>query len=205
MDTSQRDRQAHDLHAAGNTWAAVAEALHYANGSVARRAAMRHAERLKGETGVKDEPATPISTPEPQEQKQPEHRNKDDQPNGWVKGTMLYHRDRPKARFSFERWNADGSAQVWGGEPQYESMHDYRVADLSNHPFDGTERLVTWAERNLHTQVTIEMLVHICGVQASAVRKFVSDRPDLYRRVKRGVYEARDPQADRAADREVEQ
>ena len=39
MDTLDRDKEASDLQEQGLTWAAVAERMHYANGSVARRCA----------------------------------------------------------------------------------------------------------------------------------------------------------------------
>jgi hypothetical protein len=43
------------------------------------------------------------------------------------------------------------------------------------------------------------MLVEVSGLSAPTVRKFIGDRVDLFRKLKRGVWEVRDPKADRAA------
>lgn len=194
MSTIETDRQAWEAHEAGQTWAAVAEAMHYANGSVARRAAMRHAARIGTVPVIEDQHIDPI-IPEPRLEEPA-----DDGRPSYREGQLLYHRSQPKAKFRFVKWNRDGSAGVWGGEPSREAYHDYRVDVLTPHPLNGSEAVFVWAERNLHTEFTIDELAENLGVVAAVIRKTVTDRPDIFRRKGRSTFEVRDPEADRQAD-----
>lgn len=59
--------------------------------------------------------------------------------------------------------------------------------------------IIDWCASNVFGQVTIPLLVEVSGLSAPSVRKFIGDRVDLFRKLKRGVWEVRDPKADRAA------
>lgn len=209
MDTRPTDQRAWEARQSGMTWAQIALDLHYANGSVARRAAKRHEERMSqrrgpSEADVSDalqqighiltNPALaatldaplegePISTPD------------------YERGDVVYHRRMPKAKFEFIKWNADGSAQVWGGERGYAAYRDFRPADISRYPSGGDEALMAWAEANLNVETSVEVLADLLDMAPAAVRRTVTARPDVFRRVRRGVYQTRDPKADRAADK----
>lgn len=58
-----------------------------------------------------------------------------------------------------------------------------------------------WAEANVGSQVTLEQLMETSGIAYSMAKKITEDRPDVFRKIKRGVFEVRDPKADREADR----
>lgn len=208
MDTRPTDQRAWEARQSGMTWAQIALDLHYANGSVARRAAMRHEARLSAEGGggpskeaiadaltrvktIVEGNATlvadlsvPISTPD------------------LSLGDVVYHRAMPKAKFHFVKWNADGSAQVWGGERGYAAYRDFRTEDITRFPSSGDEAVLAWAEANLHVETSVEALADLLEMGHAAVRRTVTARPDVFRRVRRGVYETRNPKADRAADKE---
>lgn len=116
MDTTQRDAEAWTLHCDGKTWSAIAEQMHYANGSVARRAALRHRDRTQ--------PTPPPSVVRPAIE-QPARGRPD-----WQVGTLLTHTDLEGETFEFVKWNRDGSAQVWGGARGHASMRDFHIERL---------------------------------------------------------------------------
>lgn len=185
MNTESTDRAAWEAHQSGKTWALVARELRFANGSVARRAALRHAAR----TGPPPtESASEVTPPDVD----------------LALDAVIYHRGFPKAKFKFVKWNADGSLQVYGGEGGFAAYRDYHADWLSNVPSDGIAAIYVWAGQpsQLHTRVSVHDIALAVGARSSAeVRKAVRDRPDLFRRVKRDLYEIRDPKADRATDK----
>lgn len=219
MDTRPNDQRAWEARQSGKTWAQIALDLHYANGSVARRAAMRHEARL--DERVREAVALP---PEVAERavaealdqigeiladpaiaavlEAPISTEPADGALRLERGDVVYHRTMPKAKFEFVKWNADGSAQVWGGERGYASYRDFRVGDITRWPTAGDELVLAWAEANLHVLTSVDDLAETLEMPVAAVRKVVTARPDVFRRVKRGWYETRDPRADRAADKE---
>lgn len=216
MNTESTDRAAWEAHQSGKTWALVARELRFANGSVARRAALRHAAR----TGPPPtESASEVTPPvflvdasgwgeirmhlvEPDE---PVSENANTPPDvDLALDAVIYHRGFPKAKFKFVKWNADGSLQVYGGEGGFAAYRDYHADWLSNVPSDGIAAIYVWAGQpsQLHTRVSVHDIALAVGARSSAeVRKAVRDRPDLFRRVKRDLYEIRDPKADRATDK----
>jgi len=224
MSTLDTDRQAWEAHEAGQTWAAVAEAMHYANGSVARRAAMRHearlaSGRLDAKIQARDEGSAERRGPSPEAVKEALEQVKaiveapqfvaavhDDKPTPthWQEGQTLYHRSQPKAKYRFIKWNRDGSAAVWGGEPMREAYHDYRPDKLSEYPLDGTEALHVWADANLYAEFKVSELAESLGINAALIRRQVNERPDRFRRIGSARFEVRDPNADRAADQREE-
>lgn len=60
--------------------------------------------------------------------------------------------------------------------------------------------ILRWCKQNLFEEVTLQHLQDLSGLSAPTVRKFIESRIDLFRKLRRGVWEVRDPQADREAD-----
>lgn len=54
-----------------------------------------------------------------------------------------------------------------------------------------------WCEENVLGQHSTQQLADIAGVSYPTVLKIISGRPDIFRKVSRGVFEIRDPKADR--------
>ncbi len=65
---------------------------------------------------------------------------------------------------------------------------------------DQYQSIVRWCGNNVFEEVTIADLETVSGLSAPSIRRFITDRPDLFRKLRRGVYEIRDPDADRKAD-----
>lgn len=202
MNTTERDREAHTLKSTGMTWEAVAMQMHYANGSVARRAAMRHQPNgtITTPTATPIEAVLAMLDTVKQTPSIPKPRTTID---GDIEvGAALYHRTYPKAVFKFVKWNVDGSAQVWGGESQRHMYHDFRRGDISLAPTEPCEAIGAWAEQHLFETVTVPELAERFGARVPAVRDYIQDRPDRFRRLGAGRYETRDPAADRQLDRQ---
>lgn len=62
------------------------------------------------------------------------------------------------------------------------------------------ERMTEWCSDNVFAEVTINDLVEMSGLSSVSCRNFISDRPHLFRKLRRGVWEVRDPNADKEAD-----
>ena len=201
MDTKPTDQHAWEAHASGMTWAEVARKMHYANGSVARRAAMRHASRL----GLSEAPqATPERSAEPEPTPEPTEELEEpatDALSDLKEGDLVYHHFMPKAKYKFVKWNADGSAQVWGGEVGHPAYRDWHVDKLSRVPNDDMESILQYASRNLFVETSVDCLVLHLGVSRLNARKVITGRPDIFRRLAFARYEIRDPHADRTADK----
>ena len=205
MDTKPTDEHAWEAHASGMTWAEVARKMHYANGSVARRAAMRHASRL----GLSEAPqATPerSAEPEPTQALIDEPTDEAEEPetnalSDLKEGDLVYHHFMPRAKYKFVKWNADGSAQVWGGEVGHPAYRDWHVDKLSRVPNNDIESILQYASRNVFVETSVDCLTLHLGVSRANARKAISERPDIFRRLAFARYEIRDPQADRTADK----
>lgn len=65
---------------------------------------------------------------------------------------------------------------------------------------DQYEAILRWCRNHIFEEVTLADLEGLSGLSIASVRKFVGERPDIFRRLRRGVWEVRDPQADREAD-----
>lgn len=61
--------------------------------------------------------------------------------------------------------------------------------------------ILNWCKNNLFAEVTLADLQQLSGLSAPTVRKFIDSRMDVFRKLRRGVWEVRDPQADRIADK----
>ena len=206
MNTESTDRAAWEAHQSGKTWAQVARLLQYANGSVARRAALRHAARIgPPPTESASEVTPPVRLIEPTPDASVSEVANTPPDVDLALDAVIYHRGFPKAKYKFVKWNADGSLQVYGGEGGFAAYRDYHADCLSNMPSDGIAAIYVWAAQpsRLHTRVSVHDIALAVGARSSAeVRKAVRDRPDVFRRLKRDLYEIRDPKADRAADKE---
>lgn len=208
MDTRDTDQQSWEAHQSGKTWAQVARELRYANGSVARRAALRHEARIGPPP---TESATVVTPPvfhvDAWRGGEIAVRLVEPQPEvDLALDETIYHRRLPRARYHFVKWNADGSAQLWGGESGYAAYRDFHVRDLSNFPTDdGAEAVYAWAlqKGRVGTQISIADLATLLAVPEPQIRKAVALRPDLLRRLGRSTFEVRDPAADRKADKQV--
>lgn len=66
---------------------------------------------------------------------------------------------------------------------------------------DQYEIILDWCKRNVFEEVTVDSLAELSGLSAPTVRKFIGDRLDVFRKLRRGVWEVRDAKADRAADK----
>jgi hypothetical protein len=58
-----------------------------------------------------------------------------------------------------------------------------------------------WLASNAGTEVTIEDVCDRLGISVGHARRFVTDRPHLFSKARRGVWIARDPEIDRAVDK----
>jgi hypothetical protein len=63
---------------------------------------------------------------------------------------------------------------------------------------DKYQSIVDWTKEHLFEQITPNSIMEVGEISYPTALKFINDRPDLFRKIKRGVYEVRDPQADRA-------
>lgn len=59
------------------------------------------------------------------------------------------------------------------------------------------QSIIDWAKAHLFEQVTPQQVMEIGDISYPTALKFIGDRPDIFRKIKRGLYELRDPQADR--------
>jgi hypothetical protein len=66
---------------------------------------------------------------------------------------------------------------------------------------DKIATIIQYAQDNLFAEVTPKSLAGIGEVSASTARKVMEDRPDLFKPLRRGVWEVRDAEFDRATDR----
>ena len=66
---------------------------------------------------------------------------------------------------------------------------------------DQYDSIIKWCRTQLFAEVTLEDLEKVSGLCQASVRKFVGERSDLFRKLRRGVWEVRDPEADREADK----
>lgn len=59
------------------------------------------------------------------------------------------------------------------------------------------QSIIDWAKDHLFEQVTPQQVMEVGDISYPTALKFIGDRPDIFRKIKRGLYELRDPQADR--------
>jgi hypothetical protein len=84
------------------------------------------------------------------------------------------------------------------------------IADLTNEDVNSERRvrrvdkyraMLEWCKSNVDVQVTPDEMAAIGDVSRATALKFIQDRVDLFRKVKRGLYEVRDPDVERAVEK----
>lgn len=70
---------------------------------------------------------------------------------------------------------------------------------------DKVKAVIAWASENVGKEVTLQTLIEEGDIAYSMAKKITEDRPDIFRKVKRGLFEIRDPHADRQAERASEE
>ncbi len=59
------------------------------------------------------------------------------------------------------------------------------------------QSIIDWTQEHLFEQVTPQQVMEVGDISYPTALKFIGERPDIFRKIKRGLYELRDPQADR--------
>jgi hypothetical protein len=59
------------------------------------------------------------------------------------------------------------------------------------------QSIIDWTQDRLFEQVTPQQIMEVGDISYPTALKFIGDRPDIFRKLKRGLYELRDPLADR--------
>ena len=77
------------------------------------------------------------------------------------------------------------------------------IADLARWLAEAHQSPSTVTRNQIFEEVTLADLERVSGLSVASVRKFIGERPDLFRRLRRGVWEVRDPKADREADQQT--
>lgn len=84
------------------------------------------------------------------------------------------------------------------------------ITELTNGDIDSERRtrradkykaMLEWCKANVDVQVTPDQMAEIGDVSRATALKFIQDRVDLFRKIKRGLYEVRDPDTERAEEK----
>jgi hypothetical protein len=67
---------------------------------------------------------------------------------------------------------------------------------------DKQAKVIAWAAANVGEKIELAKLMEVGDIAYSMAKKITEDRPDVFRKIKRGQFEVRDPEADRKADKE---
>ena len=68
---------------------------------------------------------------------------------------------------------------------------------------DKQAKVIAWAAANVGEKIELAKLMEIGDIAYSMAKKITEDRPDIFRKLKRGQFEVRDAEADRKADKEA--
>jgi hypothetical protein len=93
------------------------------------------------------------------------------------------------AYYSIDRKVAE---ELWGHDAQP------TVKARKQKPADA---LITYARTNLFAHITSKQVCEMCECSLPTALRLLDARPDVFRKIKRGVWEVRDPKADREADK----
>lgn len=66
-------------------------------------------------------------------------------------------------------------------------------------------KIMNWAAANVGEKVDLTKLMEIGDIAYTMAKKITEDRPDVFRKIKRGNFEVRDPKADREADKKKDE
>jgi hypothetical protein len=89
-------------------------------------------------------------------------------------------------------------SKIW---PQFADNSDIAPAEKKMTRAEKVSSVINWAAENVGEAVTLEKLMETHSIAYSMAKKITEDRPDVFRKVKRGNFEIRDPKADREADK----
>ena len=93
--------------------------------------------------------------------------------------------------------NPDHAAEVLGENPRIVSSHGAtRKRRIDKH--NAGEQ---YALANVFEHITAQQLADAIGVSLPTAYKVIDDRPDYFRKIKRGLWECRDANADRKAEK----
>lgn len=65
-----------------------------------------------------------------------------------------------------------------------------------------TQQAVMWARERVGQTTNPDLLAPVLDCTPVTARRVIDSRPDVFRKIRRGVWEIRDPQADRKAEKE---
>ena len=65
-----------------------------------------------------------------------------------------------------------------------------------------TEQAVKWAQNHVGQNVTPDSLADVLDCSSATARRVMDTRPDVFRKIRWGTWEIRDPHADRKAEKE---
>lgn len=66
---------------------------------------------------------------------------------------------------------------------------------------DKYDAIFSWCRENIFAQVSPQQVAELGEISYPTALKLVNDRPDIFRKIKRGLFEVRDPKADREAEK----
>lgn len=66
---------------------------------------------------------------------------------------------------------------------------------------DKYQSIIDWTKEHLFEQITPEIIMEVGDISYPTALKLINDRVDIFRKIKRGLYELRDPIADRNAQK----
>lgn len=66
---------------------------------------------------------------------------------------------------------------------------------------DKYQAILDWTQDKLFEQITPQDVMDVGEISYPTALKFISDNPHVFRKLKRGLYEIRDPKADREAEK----
>lgn len=201
MDTKQKDQQASDLHTSGMTWAAVAEQMYYANGSVARRAAMRYETKHTSTPvdlpiTIKVTPRLTIANPIPVVEFKPvDTKNFTvEQATRYVEQIIIEH--------GHPNWVAHVPIRVRNMVPQETLVALMALGVTEDRSTrQGRNDILSWCDDNVFAIVTVAQIAEIGKVTRTEARRLIANRMDIFRKSDGRTYEIRDPQQDRINDR----
>lgn len=66
---------------------------------------------------------------------------------------------------------------------------------------DKVNAVLKWASENVGKEITLQDMITEGDIAYSMAKKITEDRPDVFKKIKRGLFQIRDPKADRDADK----
>lgn len=69
---------------------------------------------------------------------------------------------------------------------------------------DRRQAILDWAANNIELSVTTAQLAELFDISQSTASKYTQEHPDVFRALKRGHFQIRDPKADREQDKKAQ-